>query len=159
MLLYGMIAPVKLLDLTIPPAQSPWLATNQRSPDPQASLFIYLFSLTYTYVCTRVNFLLHRCDSVMPLPKHLTWFPTAFRPNVQTQHVCPEDAHIPLNLLLDFLSITLDTLNISKAWSSGVLDLCKPQQPAVMVGNMNQAIKSSNNHPTSHWRAQTTTAE
>lgn len=90
----------------------------------------------------------------MPLPKDLIWFPTALGTNVQTQRVGTKDAHIPLNLLLGFLSITLATLNICKAWSSGVLGLCKPRQPAVMVDNMNQAIRSSRNHPTPHWRAQ-----
>lgn len=40
----------------------------------------------------------------MPLLRRLTWFPTASGPNVQAQRVCPEDAHVPLNLLLDSLA-------------------------------------------------------
>lgn len=46
----------------------------------------------------------------MPPPKHLIWPLTTLGPNAQTQCLCPEDTHIPQNLLLDFLSTALDTL-------------------------------------------------
>lgn len=99
--------PVKLPNLSIPPSQSPRPITTQSSPDSQASLFNHLFSLTCAYTYTEVNFLSHRCDSVMPLFKNFIWFPTVSGPKVQPQQVGPKDVHISLNLLLNFLRITL----------------------------------------------------
>lgn len=88
------------------PIPEPQANQYPSSPDSQTSLFNHLFSLTCAYIYTEVDFLSHRCDSVMPLFKNYIWFHTISEPKVQTQQVCPKAVHISLNLLLNFLRIT-----------------------------------------------------
>lgn len=77
---------------------------------PSKPLHVSLFSNLCLHFYQSYFPVTHRCDSVMPPPKHLIWPLTTLGPNAQTQCLCPEDAHIPRNLLLDFLSTALDTL-------------------------------------------------
>lgn len=52
------------------------MATIECSPDPHTSLTTYLLTLTHAFTDTKVTFLIHRCDYIMPLLRNLIWLPT-----------------------------------------------------------------------------------
>lgn len=114
---------------------SPWpgTATTECRPDPDTSLITCLLTLTHGFTDTKVTFLIHRCDYIMPLLRNLIWLPTISGQKSKL-------IMLPLRSSMILIFCPLDSPQlpcVSLEWSGGSYDgvpgLCKLLVPTERV--------------------------